>query len=219
MHENVVVLLSGGQDSTTCLFWALSHVKARRVTAVSCWYGQRHEVELEAARDVVRCARAAYPSAVIDHEEVRLGEVLRGTSPLVSSAPLGQYDSVESLPGGVEPTFVPGRNLLFLTIAANRAEVAGATAIITGVSQEDYGGYFDCREEFLVAGARALGQALAGKDHHLAILAPLLNLNKEETVILSERLRGCRAALTYSHTCYAGTFPPCGPGGRGGYAA
>ena len=208
-HERVVVLLSGGQDSTTCLFQALAD-GAEYVMALSIWYGQRHSAELESALHVVEKAREAYPKATIEHVVQHMDKVLVGSSPLISDNQLGQYDDVEHLPGGVEPTFVPGRNLLFLTLAANRAASVNATAIVTGVCEEDYGGYYDCRQLFIDAAEVAIAQAFNGTDEHIEIITPLMKLSKAETVQLARDLPGCWDALAYSHTCYAGEVPPCG---------
>lgn len=204
-----VTLLSGGQDSTTCLYWALE--RYNRVHCLSVHYGQKHDVEVEAARKIVELAREAYPDAEITHEECPVGKVLKGTSPLVNDEEeLGKYDTVELLPGGVEPTFVPGRNLLFLVLAANRAATIGAKAIITGVCQEDFGGYFDCRRIFIDAMEVALSQGMDGEDESYVIHTPLMDLSKAESVQLAVSLRGCMDALAYSHTCYDGQIPPCG---------
>jgi 7-cyano-7-deazaguanine synthase len=207
--STVVVLLSGGQDSTTCLYWALAN-GAKHVYCLSAWYGQRHDREMQAAREVVALARTHYPDARIDHEELSLGKVLRGTSPLVSDGELGHYEKVEDLPGGVEPTFVPGRNLLFFVLAANRAAMVGARALVTGVCEEDFGGYYDCRRLFCDAAETAISQAFVGGDEWLTVLTPLMNRTKKATVELAQSLHGCMDALAYTHTCYAGEFPPCG---------
>ena len=207
--QTCVVLLSGGQDSTTCLFWALQ--KFARVHCLSVHYGQKHEVEVIAARRVVEIARDAYPEALVSYEEVPLGKVLSGTSPLVNDEQtLGKYDLIDELPGGVEPTFVPGRNLLFLVIAANRATVIGAKDIVTGVCQEDFGGYFDCRRVFVDAMEHALSQGLDGADSGYTIHTPLMDTNKADTVHMAVDLPGCMTAMAYTHTCYEGSVPPCG---------
>jgi 7-cyano-7-deazaguanine synthase len=207
--NGAVVLLSGGQDSTTCLFWTLAK-GCRRVLCLSAWYGQRHERELQAAREVVAVARRHYPDAQIEHEELRIGPLLHSSSPLVSGATLGQYDSIADLPGGVEPTFVPGRNLLFLVLAANRAAEIRADGIVTGVCEEDFGGYFDCRREFVDAMQQAIAQGFVGRSEWVQIETPLMYLTKRETVLLATELPGCMDALAVSHTCYAGERPPCG---------
>jgi 7-cyano-7-deazaguanine synthase len=207
--KRVVLLLSGGQDSTTCLFWALA-AGAAEVHALSVWYGQRHDAELQAAVDVLEVARRHYPQAQLHHEQLQMGRVLIGTSPLVSDTVLGQYDHTDQLPGGVEPTFVPGRNLLFLTLAANRAAAVRADVLVTGVCEEDFGGYYDCRRAFVDATERAVAQGFVGSDEWLPILTPLMRLDKAASVRLAQALPGCMEALGVSHTCYAGSRPPCG---------
>lgn len=222
-ERTAVVLLSGGQDSTTCLFWALRGGYTH-VLCLTVGYGQRHDREIQSAADVVERARLAYPDARIDHETVEVGVVLTGTSPLVSGGEVGRYESAADLPGGIEPTFVPGRNALFLVVAANRA-VAIDGDIITGVCQEDYGGYPDCRRSFIDAMEVALALAMYDDDRAVAFRAeegeapvhgqirirtPLMDLTKAESVELAADLPGCLDALGVSHTCYNGEFPPCG---------
>lgn len=203
--NSALVVLSGGQDSTTCLYWA----KARYNTihALTFDYGQRHLRELSSAEFV------ALAAGVASHEVVRLGPVLQGTSPLVdASRDVEGYMGAEALPGGIEKTFVPMRNALFLVIAANRAVARGCGVIVTGVSQEDYGGYPDCRAPFIASIERAVNEALGESvPRQLDIVAPLLYLNKAHTVHLARALKnGCWEALAHSHTCYRGEFPPCG---------
>lgn len=201
-----VVVLSGGQDSTTCLFWA-RHM-GFEVHAVTFNYNQRHAREIEAARRVAILAGAA------SHETIDLGPVLKGTSPLISDNELEQYRDHGSLPGGLEKTFVPMRNQLFLTIAANRAYVLDAEVLVTGVCEEDYGGYPDCRQQFIHALAHAcnLGTFTGtdGAPSSLGILTPLMKLTKADTVRLAIDLPGCYSALAWTHTSYDGAYPPTG---------
>lgn len=205
--RRAVVVLSGGQDSTTCLYWA--QAAGYEVHAVTFDYGQRHAIEIEAAKHIARIAGAA------SHEVIALGPILRGTSPLVSGAPLEQYASHAVLPGGLEKTFVPMRNQLFLTVAANRAYVLGATVLVTGVCEEDYGGYPDCRQVFIEALERAssLG-TFTGQDGALPalhILTPLMHLTKADSVRLALGINeACYAALAWTHTSYDGQYPPVG---------
>jgi len=201
MTSKALVVLSGGQDSTTCLFWARERYE--EVHAVTFNYNQRHQREIEAAIKIASMA------GVASHEVLPLGPILKGTSPLVSDIPPEQYEDWQSLPGGLEKTFVPMRNALFLTIAANRAVVLGAPVIITGVSQEDYGGYPDCRQEFIMGLEDALNLAIEGLPQ-LTILTPLLHMDKAESVLLARSLPGCWEALAYSHTAYDGAYPPVG---------
>lgn len=209
-----VVVLSGGQDSTTCLFHAL-HELGCEVYCVTFDYGQRHSRELASAQAVYHEALKVYgPQHLRGHEIITLGPVLKGTSPLVSGEKLEQYQDFKSLPGGLEKTFVPMRNQLFLTIAANRAAVLEAEALITGVCEEDYGGYPDCRQSFIHALNHACNLGtFTGEDgapKSLAILTPLMKLTKKQTVELALTLPGCYRALAYSHTSYDGQYPPTG---------
>lgn len=199
--SKAVVLFSGGQDSTTCLYWAKESFD--EVHALSIVYGQRHDVEIEAAKKIAEIAG-------VSHEVVTLPRVLVGTSPLVSDVELGQYDTIDELPDGIEPTFVPGRNALFLVIAANRAAAIGATEIVTGVCEEDYGGYPDCRRSFIDSMELSLSRGFAGEEQKFTILTPLMHLTKKETVDMAIDRDGCMDALAYSHTCYNGQVPPCG---------
>lgn len=202
-NKTCLVVLSGGQDSTTCLFFAKTI--AAHVHAITFDYGQRHSIELESAKKVAELAK------VESHEIVTIPNILHGSSPLVSNNQLDMYENYHVLPGGVEKTFVPMRNPLFLTIAANRAVVLGAQTIMTGVSQEDYGGYADCRETFIHAMSNmidlALGEAVA---HPPEISTPLMHMSKAEEVKMACGMKGCMYALAHSHTAYDGKYPPNG---------
>lgn len=206
-RKKALIVLSGGQDSTTCAFYAkdLNH----ELHAVTFDYGQRHSIELEAAEKIGELVGAK------SHEFIVLGKgVLRSTSPLVSSSKLEQYEDCRHLPDKLEKTFVPMRNQMFLTIAANRAYALGCQSMFTGVCQEDFGGYPDCRQGFIDAleEACALG-TFTGEDGapaRLRIMTPLMNLTKAQSVKLAIELPGCYSALAYSHTSYDGQFPPLG---------
>lgn len=204
-----LVVLSGGQDSVTCLFWALREFD--EVHAITFDYNQRHRIEIDAATKVAQMA------GVASHEIVTLGPVLKGMSPLTDhTAPLEQYESPEQMEAVIgdrrELTFVPMRNALFLTIAANRAEVLGCEAIVTGVCQMDNANYDDCREVFIDSMNEMIEFAL-GADHRgeavgPVIVAPLMDLTKAQTVLMAAEDPGCWAALAYSHTSYDGKYPP-----------
>jgi 7-cyano-7-deazaguanine synthase len=199
-----IVVLSGGQDSTTCLAQAIQD--GYEVHAITFNYGQRHAIEIQSAVDV------AIDLGVKTHEIIDLGPILKSTSPLVSETPVGTYESIEDLPGGIEPTFVPARNLLFLTIAANRAAVVGAKVIYTGLAQADYGGYPDCRNVFVKAMEAAIGLGLDGAPLGYKIKTPLMYLSKAESVLLAQKLLGDRfeAVMEHTHTCYQGIKGGCG---------
>lgn len=203
--RKALVVLSGGQDSTTCLFWAKATFD--EVHAITFDYGQRHGMELRAAATVAKMA------SVANHEFIKLGPVLKSTSPLVDrSATLETYGSFEEMDktigGRVELTFVPMRNALFLTIAMNHAVALDAFAVVTGVCQQDNANYPDCRMTFITAMEAMTEQALGTKIPR--IIAPLMHYTKAETVKFAMRLPGCMEALAYSHTAYDGVYPPIG---------
>ena len=206
-RDKALVILSGGQDSTTCLFWALEQFK--EVYAVTYNYGQRHIRELQAARDVVSLA-----GRVLEHQVITVGAILQGASPLVSSNELEQYPDMHSLPGGLEKTFVPGRNLLFLTLAANHAYARGILNLVTGVCEEDFGGYPDCRKVFIDAAQQAIRMGFGYDDNdrfaELEIHTPLMFKSKSESVHMARMMPSCWTALAFTHTAYDGQYPPVG---------
>lgn len=202
-----LVVLSGGQDSTTCLYWAIE--EGYEVHAITFDYGQRHRIEIDSAIKIAQMA------GVHSHEIVKLGDdILKSTSPLVSDTQLEQYAGHDQLPGGLEKTFVPMRNQLFLTVAANRAYALGCSALVTGVCQEDYGGYPDCRHTFIIALTEACNEGTFTDEPdtlpNLIIHTPLMFLTKAETVELAASLPDCFEALAYTHTAYDGKYPPTG---------
>lgn len=205
---SALVILSGGQDSTTCIFWAKQHYD--EVHAITFDYGQRHRIEIDAAKKIADMAK------VDSHEIVKVPNCLVSTSPLTSSNELETYTSETQMDNKIgnrrELTFVPMRNALFLTIAANRAEANGIDALVTGVCQMDTANYDDCREVFIKATEQYINTAL-GHDHRgtkaIAIETPLMHLSKAQSIALAEQV-GAMEALAYSHTCYAGEYPPCG---------
>lgn len=206
--KKVLIVLSGGQDSTTCL--ALAKELYEEVHCITFDYGQTHKKEITSAEIVTKIFD------VQSHEILKIGNVLKGTSPLVSGEKLEEFQNWKKLPGGLEKTFVPGRNALFLTLAGNRAYCidpqSGAVDIMTGVSQEDFGGYPDCREQFILAQEETINEML-GFDHYdkgkgLRIKTPLINLTKKQTVEFAMILHNCYYALQFSHTGYDGEYPP-----------
>jgi len=202
-----LVVFSGGQDSTTCLFWAKQEFD--EVHAITFDYGQRHRIEIDAA---VRIAKGA---GVASHEVVAVPNCLISSSPLTSNASLEKYTDAASMDEIIgnrrELTFVPMRNALFLTIAANRAEALGIPHLVTGVCEMDNANYDDCRGVFIDATEDYINTAL-GHDHRgtqpITIHTPLIHLSKAQTVLLAEELPGCWEALAYSHTSYDGKYPP-----------
>ena len=196
--EKVLVVLSGGQDSTTCLYWAIERFGADAVTTVTFDYGQRHRVELRCARDVASIAGVPNTCLPINTFAALGGDAL--TDP--------RLDVVEDIDTetGLPNTFVPGRNLIFLTFAAAYAYQRNISHIVTGVAQTDYSGYPDCREETIAAMQKALR---LGMESDVTIYTPLMHLNKKQTVELARDL-GAMPAMANTHTCYNGERPPCG---------
>ena len=193
-----LVLLSGGQDSTTCLYWAIDRFGHGNVSAVSFDYGQRHRIELDCAAAIADHAGVAHRCLPIDTFTALGGDALTDADIAVEP----DVDDFTGLPN----TFVPGRNLIFLTYAAALAWQLGIANLVTGVAQTDYSGYPDCRAETL----EALQQALRlGMESDVEIHAPLMHLSKKETVELARDLGGLEA-MALTHTCYNGKRPPCG---------
>ena len=143
MQEKALVVLSGGQDSTTCLYWATKKFGVDAVETVTFDYGQRHRVELECAAAVARHAGVEHRCLPIDTFTALGGDALTDAGIDVATA--------SNEPAGLPNTFVPGRNLVFLTYAAALAWQLGIDNLVTGVAQTDYSGYPDCRDETLRA--------------------------------------------------------------------
>lgn len=214
-----MVVLSGGQDSTTCLGWALEHFK--RVHCVTFNYGQRHSIELEAARAVVKHFILA-THRHIEHEVINMtSELLVSTSPLTDpGATLETYDNhdeMEAIIGDrVEKTFVPMRNAVFLMLAANRAVAADCGNLVTGVCQADNANYPDCRDTFIQSAEVTINKALGLEDPEgvhrgqFRVLAPLMDLSKAQSIMLAMQLPATYEALAFSHTAYDGKYPPTG---------
>lgn len=203
--SKAVVVFSGGQDSTTVLYKARAEFD--EVVAVSVFYGQRHRAELDAARSIAGMAG-------VRHEVLELpalGGI--GNSALVDAtraltADGGMTDS--QMPQGLPSSFVPGRNLLLLALAAAVAVREGAKDILTGVCQTDYSGYPDCRREFIDALEVTLGLAMPSSAGPFRIHTPMMQLSKAATVHMARALTGCWEALALSVTCYEGKRPGCG---------
>lgn len=201
--NKALVLLSGGQDSTTSLHWAID--QGWSVEALSIWYGQRHESELVAAKEIAELAG-------VPHHTIRLPAGALSGSALVNSEEeiKGEGGHVdEEMPQGLPTSFVPGRNLVFLAMASSKAVVLGCRHVVTGVCQTDYSGYPDCRSDFVDAMEEAVRRAMPSSAP-IEIHTPLMFLTKAETVRLAQSLPGCMDALAVSVTCYHGERPGCG---------
>jgi 7-cyano-7-deazaguanine synthase len=223
-HTSALVLFSGGQDSTTCLAHALERFP--RVETLGFDYGQRHSVELQARPVVLRELRERFPQWA-----ERLGEdhVLDlAVLGKVSETSLTRDMAFRMESSGLPNTFVPGRNLLFLTLAAALAYRRGIQVIVTGVCETDFSGYPDCRDDTM----KALQVALSlGMDHRFLIDTPLMWIDKAATWRLAETLGGKTLVdliVEHTHTCYlgdrehrhawgygCGSCPACGLRARG----
>jgi 7-cyano-7-deazaguanine synthase len=195
-----LVLFSGGQDSTTCLAWALDQFTT--VETVGFDYGQRHRVELDCRARIADGLKAMNPVWA-----ARLGQdhlLDLGVLGQVSDSALTSGAAIEMRANGLPSTFVPGRNLIFLTLAAALAYRRGLDTIVGGMCETDYSGYPDCRDQTI----KALRTALAlGMDREFALETPLMWIDKAATWRLAESLGG--AALidlirADTHTCYLG---------------
>jgi len=203
MATKALVVLSGGQDSATCLYWALNNFD--EISALTFDYGQKHSRELDAARKIAEMAN------VKSHEILTLGPILDGRSPLTNpNETLETYSDFktmsETIGDRVELTFVPMRNALFLTLAANRAICKDITNLVTGVCEADFSNYPDCRRVFIDATETYINTAL-GIDT-FKIHTPLIYKTKAQSIHLAMDLPGCMNALAYSHTAYSGEYPP-----------
>lgn len=200
MKENktVLVVFSGGQDSTTCLIQALNAYG--KVEAICFDYGQKHIIELDAAYKI--CQRFDVPFTLIKTDIFKQ----IGDSALLSDSKQ-DVNETHTHHSDLPASFVPGRNLYFLTAAAMYAHKKGIHTIITGVSQEDYSGYPDCRNTTI----QTLNVALIlGMDFDVTIETPLINMSKSDEVTLMMSFDDGEEALSMTHTCYNGSFPPCG---------
>lgn len=208
MNEPIVILLSGGQDSTTSLFWAKHTWPVAPIYAVSMRYGQRHQVEVERARWIADIAGCAGHTVFELDVLAQLGDsaLVNTTSPIEAQ---GGYADREA-PEGLPTSFVPGRNAFFLLTAAAYAVKVGARRIVTGVCETDYSGYPDCRAAFISSMEAMLNDAMPSSCGPFLIHAPLMKLDKAATVRLALTLDGCYEALAHTVTCYEGKVPGCG---------
>ncbi|ADY74018.1 exsB protein [Desulfurobacterium thermolithotrophum DSM 11699] len=201
--SSAIVILSGGLDSTTALYWAKKNFN--KVFAITFYYGQRHSLEVEMARIIAKKAKV---------EEHILFEVdiskFGGSALTDKNLEVPETQSIEEIKErGIPITYVPFRNGIFLSIAAAYAETKNTTNLVGGWNAVDYSGYPDCRPEFLAAMEEALnkGTKLGSEGKSWKIHAPLINLTKGEIIKLGLSLG---ADYSYSISCYRGTEVPCG---------
>ena len=209
--RTALVLFSGGQDSTACLAWALE--RYARVETVAFDYRQRHRIELDCRRVVLRELRAQFPRWA-----ERLGEdhlIDAGVLAQLGDSALTTQRAIALQADGLPNTFVPGRNLLFLTLAAALAYRRGVTVLVAGMCETDYSGYPDCRDNTL----KALQVALSlGLGQPMTLETPLMFIDKAATWALAEQLGGTALnalIIEHSHTCYLGERGQRHPWGHG----
>ncbi|MFC4076322.1 7-cyano-7-deazaguanine synthase QueC [Salinithrix halophila] len=198
MKPKAVIVLSGGLDSTTCM--GLAEEAGYRLFPITFRYGQRHDREVEQAQAVARHYN------VFDHRIVDIGFLSQiGGSALTDD----RIDVPTETEAGIPATYVPARNLIFLSLAAAYAEVIGAEAVYTGVSAVDYSGYPDCRPEFIahLEETIRLATKAGAEGNSIRLRTPLIQLNKGETV-----REGLRLGVPYHLTtsCYQGGEVACG---------
>lgn len=201
--SKAVVVFSGGQDSTTCLIQALSQYD--EVHAVTFDYGQRHSQEIETAKQLGQQLNVA-SHKILDVtvlNDLAISALTRDAIPV----------SNELMDNGLPNTFVPGRNILFLTLAGIYAYQLGAESVITGVCETDFSGYPDCRDQFIKAMQSALE---LGMDRELKLVTPLMWLNKAQTWALADKYHQLELVRDQTLTCYngilgsgCGTCPAC----------
>jgi len=209
--RRALVLFSGGQDSATCLAWALS--RYAHVETIAFDYGQRHRIELQARLKILHTLRSAFP-----HWAARMGEDhLLDLSVLaqVADTALTRDRAIEMQADGLPNTFVPGRNLLFLTLAAALGYRRQLDVLVGGMCETDFSGYPDCRDDAIKAQQVALGLGLGAR---VTIETPLMWLDKAQTWQLAHTLGGqplVDLIVEHSHTCYLGERGQRHPWGYG----
>lgn len=210
-EEAALVLFSGGQDSATCLAWALA--RFGRVETLGFDYGQRHAVELECRETLRDGLRAQNP---LWKERLGMDHTLAlGALGDISETALTRNAEIAMEKDGLPNTFVPGRNIIFLTFAAALAARRGIRHIVTGVCETDYSGYPDCRDDTIKAVQVALN---LGMDSRYVLHTPLMWIDKAETWKLAEDLGGAPLVSLIneaSHTCYLGDRGTLHPWGHG----
>ncbi len=200
MHTTALVLFSGGQDSTTCLAQALA--RYQRVETIAFDYRQRHSVELDARLQVLQQLREQFPEWAGKLGEDHLLDL--GVLGQVSETSLTRDTAFKMESSGLPNTFVPGRNLLFLTLAAALAYRRGLEVLVTGVCETDFSGYPDCRDDTMKAVQLALS---LGMDKRFLIETPLMWIDKADTWRLADALGGKKLVdliVEHTHTCYLG---------------
>ena len=200
IHRSALVLFSGGQDSTTCLALALQ--RHERVETLGFDYGQRHHIEMQARQAVLARIAEVMPQA---RERLGQDHVLDlAVLGQVSETSLTRDMAFQMGESGLPNTFVPGRNLLFLTLAAALAYRRDLSVLVTGVCETDFSGYPDCRDDAMKAMQLALS---LGMDRRILIETPLMWIDKAETWAMADSIGGqalVALIVEHTHTCYLG---------------
>lgn len=196
MKKKVIVLLSGGLDSTTTLYYAKN--KGYECFALIFDYGQRHTKELRSAVAVAKKAKAKY-------QILKIELPWKGSSLLDPRYPLPVTRSSKVIGKTIPSTYVPARNTIFLSFALSYAEAIGAKNIFIGANAVDYSGYPDCRPQFLKAFQNLINKG--ARDQGIRVLAPLLKLTKKNIIKLALKLK---APIDLTWSCYKGGKKPCG---------
>ena len=200
MTDSALVLLSGGQDSTTCLAWALD--RYAHVETVGFDYGQRHRIELDCRSGILAALKRDFPAwagRLGDDHMLDLSILGR-----LSETALTQDKEIAFAASGLPNTFVPGRNLLFFTFAAAIAYRRGIKHLVGGMCETDYSGYPDCRDDTLKALQVALN---LGMEQRFVVETPLMWIDKAQTFALADEIGGdklMRIVLEHTHSCYMG---------------
>jgi len=199
--KKAVILLSGGLDSTTVLYWA----KKRRyqIFPLAFDYGQRHgKKELRAARKIARLNE-------LNLKIIQINLPWKGSSLINRSCPLPQVSSEKDIGGSIPSTYVPGRNLIFLAFAFSYAESVNAPLVLIGANSVDFSGYPDCRPQFyrILNRLIPIGTRAGCEDRRIQVITPLIYLSKSNIVRLGKKLN---VPFRFTWSCYAGKKKPCG---------
>lgn len=198
-NKKAVVLLSGGLDSAACLYWAIK--KGYDCTALNISYGQRHGKESKYAAALCRKKNVKFVKINLDLPWLKGATSLVGKSAKIPDEPLAAIKNAKRVPS----TYVPARNLVFISVAASLADACGAAAVIAGPNAVDFSGYPDCRPQFYKPLAKAVREGTRCKA--IKILTPLIRMNKAQITKLAQKL-GVPFSMTW--TCYIGGAKPCG---------
>ncbi|GFN46983.1 7-cyano-7-deazaguanine synthase QueC [Candidatus Regiella insecticola] len=204
MQQSAVVVFSGGQDSTTCLIQALQQYE--KVHCITFDYQQRHREEIEVAKKLVktlnneRTEKNSIVHKILDVtllNELTISSLTQNHIPIPTYTDANKHNNKKAIPN----TFVPGRNILFLTLAAIYAYKINTTTVITGVCETDFSGYPDCRDDFV----KSLNQAInLGIDRSIHFITPLMWLNKAEIWALADSYQKLKLIRSSTLTCYKG---------------